>query len=209
MSEPTSAADNSVVASARIATLALIPSAVAFNIVVGSLVRLIKVPIYLDCIGGIVTTLIAGLAPGVIVAVLSQTLVVMIIGSTELMWYTGTAVAMSLCAWFFGKIGGFKTPGRAVGTGLVMGFVSATVSFPITYHVFGNITSAGSTFVTAFYTWMGFKGSIPALLSGLTCDPVDKISETLITVWLIRSVPAELLRRFRGGSLDRNFQLGN
>jgi energy-coupling factor transport system substrate-specific component len=203
MPESTSSASTSAAATAaRIATLALIPSAVAFNFAIGSVVRTVKLPIYLDCIGGIATTLIAGVWPGVAVAGLSQ-----IIGSLtapDLILYVGTAVAMGLYAHVIGKASGFKTLPRALIAGIGMGFLSAMASFGITAWR-GGVTSAGSSFVTLFYLHHGFALVPATILSGLTCDPIDKIAECLITVWLIRSVPMELLSRFRGGTLDRNF----
>lgn len=188
--------------------LALIPSAVAFNIVVGSIIRTTKLPIYLDCIGGIVTTLLTGVWPGVIVAVLSQTLTVVMGSPPDIMYYTGTAVAMSLCAYVFGSLGGFKTMPRAVVTGILMGLVSAMASFGITAWR-GGITSAGSSFVTLFYLHRGIPLIPATIFSGLTCDPVDKITEALIAVWLIRSVPVDLLRRFHGGPLRKNFKVSD
>jgi len=195
-------------ASARIATLALIPSAVAFNIAIGTLVRTIKLPIYLDCIGGIVTTLIAGPWPGAVVAVLSQTLTVALGSPPDIMYYTGTAVAMGLYAHVLGKIGGFKTSLRAIFTGLGMGVLSATVSAPITYWR-GGVTSAGSSWVTALFLGTQHPLLQSVVYSGITCDLPDKICECLITIWLIRSVPLDLLKRFHGGTLERNFKFNH
>jgi energy-coupling factor transport system substrate-specific component len=190
-------------ASARIATLALIPSAVAFNVAIGTIVRTVKLPIYLDCIGGIVTTLMAGLWPGVLVAVLSQTAAMAF--DPTIIRYVGTAVAMSVYAHYLGKIGGFKTLPRIILTGIGMGIVSATVSAPITA-LNGGITTAGSSAVTTVFILAGHSLLQSVALSGLTCDPVDKIAECLIAVWLIRAVPLDLLTRFHGGTLRKNFK---
>lgn len=189
-------------ASARIATVALIPSAVAFNFAVATLVRSLKLPIYLDCIGGIVTTLIAGVWPGVAVAGLSQ--IVGTITAPDFILYIGTAVAMGLYAHVVGKLAGFKNYKRACVYGIGMGILSAMISFGITAYR-GGVTTAGSSFVTLFYLHHGFSIVPATILSGLTCDPIDKIAECIIAVWLIRSVPIDLLARFQGGTLDRNF----
>ncbi|HUB25452.1 MAG TPA: hypothetical protein VL992_08470 [Tepidisphaeraceae bacterium] len=193
---PTSAA------AARTATLALIPAAVAFNFAIATTVRTLRLPIYLDCIGGIVTTLIAGVWPGVAVAGLSQ--IIGTLTAPDFILYTGTAVAMGLYAHVIGKISGFKTYKRALVAGIGMGVLSAMVSFGITAYR-GGVTTAGSSFVTMYYFHKGFALVPATILSGLTCDPIDKIAECLVAVWLIRSVPVELLARFRGGTLDRNF----
>jgi energy-coupling factor transport system substrate-specific component len=189
------------------AMLALIPSAVAFNMAIGTVVRTTKLPFYLDCIGGIVTTLIAGAWPGAAVAALSQVLSVVLMGSApDFLLYTGTAVAVGLAAHVMGKIGGFKTVPRAIVSGLVLGVVSATVSTPITYWR-GGITSAGSTWVTAFFLKENHSLVKAVIYSALLCDLPDKIAEAIIALWLIRAVPRDLLRRFHGGSLEKNFKL--
>jgi hypothetical protein len=45
------------------------------------------------------------------------------------------------------------------------------------------------------------------IYSGITCDVPDKVAEALITIWLIRAVPRDLLRRFHGGTMEKNFKL--
>jgi energy-coupling factor transport system substrate-specific component len=205
MTESTSSATQT--SAARIATLALIPSAIAFNIAIGSIVRTVKLPIYLDCIGGIVTTLLAGVWPGVIVAVVSQ-VISALATSPDFMLYTGTAVAIGLYAHVLGKFGGFKTLLRAIPVGLGMGILSAAVSAPITYWR-GGVTSAGSSWVTALFLGTHHPLLESVVYSGITCDLPDKIAECLITVWLIRAVPVDLLRRFHGGTLEKNFKLSD
>jgi energy-coupling factor transport system substrate-specific component len=192
------------VASARIAMLALIPSAVAFNLAIATVVRTIKLPIYLDCMGCIITTLLAGVWPGAAVAVLSQTTSVVLGSPPDFLYYTGTVVFVGLAAHVMGRMGGFKTWWRIIISGLVMGVVSATVSAPITYWR-GGVTSAGSTWVTAIFLVKQNSLLASVIYSGITCDLPDKVAEAFICVWLIRSVPRDLLRRFHGGTLEKNF----
>jgi energy-coupling factor transport system substrate-specific component len=192
-------------AHARTATLALIPAAVAFNIAVGVVVRTFKLPIYLDCIGGIVTSLMAGVWPGVAVAVISQIIGALATGP-DFMFYTGTAVAMGVCAYGLGAARMFRNYWLAGIAGLILGAISATLSAPITYWR-GGVTSAGSAWVTAIFLGTHHPLLQSVIYSGITCDIPDKFAEALISVWLIRSVPRDLLRRFHGKMLPRNFKI--
>jgi hypothetical protein len=115
-------------------------------------------------------------------------------------------VAVGLAAHVMGRIGGFKTMVRTAFSGLFIGMVSILFSAPITYWR-GGVTSAGSTWVTAIFLAMHFSLLKAVVLSGFCCDLLDKIAEAYIAVWLIRSVPHDLLRRFRGGTLEKNFRL--
>jgi hypothetical protein len=76
--------------------------------------------------------------------------------------------------------------------------------------LFGGVTTAGSTFVTAWFTHLGFSLPVSVFFSGMICDAsTDKVAEALLAVWLVRGVPTDLLRRFRGPTLAKNFKLGD
>ncbi len=199
--------DEPSAASSRMATLALIPSAVAFNIALAYIMFATKAPVYLDCVGIITTTLIAGLVPGLIVCILAFPLMAMTF-NPMIIYFTGTAAMMAVCTHLLAKVGGFKTIWRTILSGIVMGFVSAFVSMPVSVKLFGAITTAGSSLVTTFFLHRGFSVDHAAVLSGILCDALsDKWIEALIAVSLIRAVPLDLLQRFRGPALARNFGL--
>jgi energy-coupling factor transport system substrate-specific component len=97
---------------------------------------------------------------------------------------------------------------RTVLSGLVLGVISALVSLPISVGVFGGVTTAGSTFVTAWFIHRGFSVSAANFWSGMICDATtDKVAEAVLAVWLVRAVPHDLLSRFRGPALAKNFKL--
>jgi energy-coupling factor transport system substrate-specific component len=194
-------------ASSRMATLALIPSAVAFNIALAQIVLFLKLPVYLDCVGIIATTLIAGLVPGLIVTALAF-VITAILFNPIIIWYTGTAASMAIVAHLSARIGGFRTIPRTIVSGLVLGIVSAMVSLPITVHVFGGLTTAGASFLTMWLYHRGFSLAVAVFITNMICDAsTDKVAEVLLAVWLIRAVPSDLLARFRGPYLARNFKI--
>ncbi len=199
--------DEPSAASSRMAALALIPSAVAFNIALAYIMFATKAPVYLDCVGIITTTLIAGLVPGLIVCVLAFVLMAMTF-NPMIIYFTGTGAMMAICTHLLAKGGGFKNVGRTVMSGIVLGFVSAFVSMPVSVKLFGAITTAGSSLVTTFFLHRGFTVNHAAVISGILCDALsDKWIEAIIAVSLIRAVPHDLLRRFRGPALAKNFGL--
>jgi energy-coupling factor transport system substrate-specific component len=194
-------------ASSRMATIALIPSAVAFNIALAEIVLALKLPVYLDCVGIITTTLIAGLIPGLMVTVLAFGLTALLFNHI-IIFFTGTAAMMAVGTHLLAMVGGFKTMLRTVFSGLVLGVISALVSLPISVGVFGGVTTAGSTFVTAWFIHRGFSINAANFWSGMICDATtDKVAEAVLAVWLVRAVPHDLLARFRGPTLAKNFKL--
>jgi energy-coupling factor transport system substrate-specific component len=194
-------------AASRMATIALIPSAVAFNIVLSQIVLALKLPVYLDCVGIITTTLIAGLVPGLIVTILAFGMMALLFNPI-IIWFTGTAAMMAVGAHFLARVGGFRTMARTVLSGLALGLVSALVSLPVSVKLFGGVTTAGSSFVTAWFLSRGFSQAMANFLSGMICDALtDKVAEAVLAVWLIRAVPHDLLRRFHGPTLAKNFMV--
>lgn len=199
--------DQSPSASSRMATVALIPSAVAFNIAMAYIMFATKAPVYLDCVGIITTTLIAGLIPGLVVCILAFVLMAMTF-NPQIIYFTGTAAMMAVGTDLLARCGLFKTVFRTVISGIVLGIISALVSLPISVYFFGGVTTAGSTFVTAWFIHRGFSIWWANFLSGMICDAsTDKIAEALLAVWLVRAVPRDLLSRFRGPTLAKNFKL--
>jgi len=191
----------------RTLVLALIPSAVAFNMALAQIVLALKLPVYLDCVGIITTTLIAGLGPGLIVCVLAFGMTALLFNHI-IIFFTGTAAMMAIGTHLLAKIGGFRTMFRTVLSGLVLGIISALVSLPISVYLFGGVTTAGSTFVTTWFVHRGFSLPMAGFFSGLICDAsTDKVAEVLLAVWLVRAVPRELLSRFGGPTLAKNFNL--
>ena len=194
-------------ASSRMATIALIPSAVAFNIALSQIVFALKLPIYLDCVGIITTTLIAGLVPGLIVTVLAFGMMALLF-NPQIIYFTGTAAMMAVGTHLLAMIGGFKTMLRTLFSGLVLGVISALVSLPVSVYRFGGVTTAGSTFVTAIFIHRGFSINAANFWSGMICDATsDKVAEAFLAVWLIPRSRADLLSRFRGSTLAKNFKL--
>lgn len=191
-------------APSRALVLALIPSAVAFNVVLADVVLALKLPIYLDCVGIITTTLIAGIWPGIAVCLIA--FAIQAVTNPIILAFLGTAITMGIYAHVMAKFSGFRTIPRAILWGIGMGIVSASISSPIAYAIFHDITTAGSTFITNFYLRIGLSRLVAMFVSSYTCDPVDKVFQCLIAVMLLRAVPHELLMRFGGPYLRRNFR---
>jgi energy-coupling factor transport system substrate-specific component len=194
-------------ASARMATVALIPSAVAFNIALSQIVLALKLPVYLDCVGIITTTLIAGLVPGLIVTALAFGMMALLFNHI-IIFYIGTAAMMAVGTHVLAMFGMFRTMLRTVVSGVVLGLISAFASLPVSVLVFGGVTTAGSTLVTAWFIHRGFPLPVAQFFQGMICDAfTDKVAEAILAVWLVRGVPSDLLRRFRGPTLAKNFKL--
>ncbi len=181
--------------------LALIPLGIALNLAIGTLVHTLKLPVYVDAVGTIAITLIAGVRTGVIVGV-SSFLLGGILTNPVLPWFSGTQAAIAIYVHIANKYGGFKTYPRTVLAGIGLGLVAGIVSAPVIVWLFGGVTGSGASLIVAFLLASGKTVFQSVVLSGLAAEPLDKTLQCLLAVWLIRTLPGSLLQRFPGASLS-------
>ena len=187
--------------------LAVIPLGIALNLGIGTLVHLLKLPIYVDAVGTIAITLLAGPWVGIAVGVLSF-LIGGVLTNPVLPWFCGTQAAIAIYVHIVGKRGGFSCTWRTVLAGIGLGIVAGVVSAPVIVGLFGGVTGSGASFVAAFLLASGKSLLQSVLLSGLAAEPIDKTLQCLLAVWLIRGLPKTILGLFPGGSVARNFLVG-
>lgn len=183
--------------------LALIPLGIALNLALGTLVHILKLPVYVDAVGTIAVTLLVGLRAGIIVGVLSFLLGGVLVNPV-LPWFSGTQAVIAIYVHLVARKGGFKSLPRTVLAGIGLGVVAAIASAPVIVYLFGGVTGSGASLIVAFLLASGKSIIKSVILSGLAAEPLDKTIQCLLAAWLLRGLPQSLLRRFRGGSLEEN-----
>jgi energy-coupling factor transport system substrate-specific component len=182
---------------------------VALNVALGTIVYLIKLPIYLDAVGTIATALLVGpthskgcLLSSVVGAV-SFVLSGMLFNPV-LFWFIPTQIAIAAFSYYVIRpllrgyfIDGLFTPGR-VGLVLVLGvglgIVAAVVSAPFIAYQFGGITGSGASLVVALLLKSGSTLLQSVLVSGLTSEPVDKTFQLMMALALVKATPPRIRR---------------
>ena len=194
--------------------LILIALGAALNFSIGTIVYLVKLPIYLDSIGTILTALL--LAPDRTAAFLCAwaaawaSLAVSGLVNPFLPWFALTDIAIALVAALL-VVGAAKTfrarPLRSVPfiaqvllCGIATGVVSAVVSVPVVVYLFGGVTGSGSAFVVALFLKSGQHLMSAAMLSGLVNDPIDKVLQVLLAALLYRATPGDFIGLLRGSA---------
>jgi len=178
--------------SAKTAALALVPLGVLLNLGIGTIVHLLKLPLFVDAVGTILITLLIGWRWGAVTGVLSF-LVGGLLVNPVLPWFSATQVAIALIAGLMASRGWFRTPLRTIAVGILIGICAAIVSAPVIIWLFGGITGSGSGFITSFLLASGKKIVESVVLTGLSCEPIDKTLQCLLVFWLVKSLP----ERFR------------
>ena len=191
--------------------LILIALGAALNCSIGTIVYLVKLPIYLDSIGTILIALL--LAPDRMAAFICAWaagwvgLAVSGLINPFLPWFALTDVAIAAVAALVIVPAAATFRARPLCResfalqvalcGIVTGIVSAVVSAPVVVYLFGGITGSGSAFVVALFLKDGLHLMSAAILSGLAADPIDKILQVLLAALLYRATPSDFIAMLR------------
>ena len=176
-------------------TLRLIPIGIVLNLLIGSLVTFLKLPIFLDSIGTVLIATTCGPIPGMLTGVMGQ-FIAGITVNPVLPWYSGTAVAIGLFSGYWASKGFSRKWWMTAIGGLLTGLLAAIVSAPVTTYVFGGITLSGSSLIVAYLLTTGKNILQSVIYAGFASDPLDKMLTFLIVWFLIRRLPDRILKRF-------------
>ncbi len=175
--------------------LALLPAAIAINLVIGGLVNALGLPLYLDSIGTILSTVLAGPAVGMLAGAIGQVLFGLINGYQWIPFGIIQLVIAAL-AGLAAAHAGFRSTARTVAWGLLTGLVAGALSSIISYVLFKGVTATGTTAVVTLLRQMGWSLPAAVTASSLALDLVDKAAAFLIVGALVRSLPGRMMGRF-------------
>jgi energy-coupling factor transport system substrate-specific component len=186
------------------AALALVPLGVLTNLAIGTIVHLLKLPLFIDAVGTILVTLLIGIRWGVVAGVLSF-LIGGVLVNPVMPYFSATQATIAIVTGLLASHGWFRSVPRTVVAGIVVGIAAAIASAPVIITLFGGITGSGSGFITAFLLASGKKIVESVVLTGISCEPIDKTLQCLIAFWLVQSLPARFRERFAAlGYLRQN-----
>lgn len=187
----------------RMLALTFIPLAIAINVGIGAIVKVLNLPIYMDSIGTIIATLLLGWKRGAIVGVLGFVITSIFINPFAI-YFIGTQIIIALVVDFFAKRAWFYNIWKVALSGIGLGIITAIVSAPVIILVFQGATGNGAALVTSFFAKMGNQIVNSVFLSGFSIEPIDKAIQSLIAFFVLKSIPKSLLKRFNSTALRKN-----
>jgi energy-coupling factor transport system substrate-specific component len=166
----------------------LIPIGVGINFVGGTLVTVLKLPIFLDVIGTILVALLAG--PWVAALTGLVTNLVLVVSDPTLIAFAPVSVAIGLIAGFLALNGWFKTYPKIVASGLIIMLTGVILSAPIVVLALGGVTSSPSrSAMTAFFLATGSNIWQSVFAVGVIVEIVDKLISVFVAVFVARAIP--------------------
>lgn len=176
-------------------TIAMIPVAIALNIVVGQIVAVIGLPIYVDSIGTVLVAAVAGPAAGIVTGILTNVIWGLTLSPIALP-FAVVQVVIGVMAGYAARYGMFRRFYLAPIAGAVTGIVAAMISAPIAAFIFGGATGGGTGAIVGAFQAMGQSLLGATTLQGLLSDPLDKAITFTIVVLILAALPTRFLQRF-------------
>lgn len=175
-------------------TLALIPVAIAINIAVGQIVSLLKLPVYMDCIGTVLVGAVCGPIAGALTGAVSN--IVWGFFSPSALPFFPVAAWIGFVAGWCAHFGLFSTWWKACIAGLFIAITTPFVATPIVVYVYGGVEGSGASLITAVLVKSGVKITSAAFYKNLMVEPVDKIPTALMAFIIIKNLPARFVAKF-------------
>lgn len=180
-------------------TVLLLPIGIAINFIGGQIVALLKLPIYLDSIGTILTGALGGPVAGAITGLVTN----LILGMTQPSFipFAIVSIAVGIVAGICGKKGWFKSLKGVILSAVLIWAVTQLTATPISVLVFGGVTGSGSSVLTGFLVAAGQGIWEAAFGTSLITETVDKIISVVVVFIIIKSIPASTLFKFKLGPI--------
>lgn len=179
------------------AQIALIPTLVGLNLVMGWIVVATRIPIFLDSIGITIAAILAG--PWVAIAVAVATCLLGTVLFSPVLWaFTGTASLIGVLSYLLAQRGLYRKWYLAVLAGFIISIAAAIVSAPVAAYVFGGATATGIDAVTLAFRSMGKSILQSTFLSGSIAEPIDKPLVSFIAFLLVHRLSRRTLAWFPG-----------
>lgn len=175
--------------------LALIPAAIAVNIVTGQVVgTLTPIPLYLDSLGTVIIGVIAGPAAGALTGVLTNVVWGVTINPTVIAFTAGATFIGAAAGWA-ARCGAFRAIWWAVLAGAVAGIPAGALGAPVAAFIFGGGLGVGTGGVVATLQAAGMEMLYATTAQSLISDVSDKALIFALAFLVLRSLPRRLLRR--------------
>jgi len=176
-------------------TLVLIVISIAINIIGGQISSIVKLPIFLDSIGTIISALLAGPWVALFTGLLSNVLEGLVSGPIAVA-FAPVSMVIGLTAGLLARAGWFKTLTRVILSGAIITVVLTLVAVPIRIYLFGGTSGSGADFFIAYLHAMGEGLLASVAYTVLGANLADKILSAIIAWLLIRRLPLRTQRQF-------------
>ena len=167
-------------------------SLTALGLAIGALASFMKLPIYLDTIGIMLTTLLLGWRYGLLCSALTAGIAFFIV-SAFVPFYIGTMIGVVLITEWLRNKGMYSSNLKTIVSGVIHGLVGTILSAPVTYFLFDGFTSSGNDVIVAFLNSNGTNLALSVIISLSIFAVIDRILTCLFCRLVYGSFPKSFI----------------
>ena len=165
----------------------LIPLGVALNFVGDFIAKTLRLPIFLDVIGTIVISVLAGPWVGALTGVISA--VLNNLANPPIWAYSLAQIAIAFVTGYLASRGFFKNIWKAAIVGVAITVISIVISAPITAILFGGLTGSPTDVLTGFFLATTDNVVNSVIGTQAIVQPIDKILSTVAAFLIGAAIP--------------------
>lgn len=159
-------------------TALLIVGGIAVNMLGSLIVTRLKLSLYMDSLGTIITSALAGWLPGILVGFFSNVLISLRDNIT--LYYGILNVFIAIMAAYFARQGIFRRLIPTLGSALAFAFIGGILGSLMTWMLYGLHIGEG---ISASYAiWLNSHTTLGAFISQLLADGVIDVADKVLTV---------------------------
>ncbi|TJX64067.1 ECF transporter S component [Soehngenia saccharolytica] len=168
--------------------------AVAINIVLGTLVSRLQIPLlFLDTLGTIFIAALYGPWYGASVGAITNILTPILSGNPKDIPFFIVNAAIGLIVGIIAKKYKFGTK-QAIITGIILAIVAPLIGTPIAVYVYGGLTGSGNDIIFSILKQSGAEVFTAAFIPRIAGNLIDKILSCLLASYMIKRLPKEYIR---------------
>lgn len=178
------------------AALVLIPAAVGINYIGKLFAGLLKLPLWLDSIGTVLASILAGPVIGALAGAINNIVYGLTVDPISFV-YGITSVAIGLVVGILFYKGYISSWSKAVGAGIIIGLVATVVSTPINIGFWGGQT--GNVWGDALFAFVLANTDstwLASLLDEVVVDVPDKLVVVLISYGIFKGLPRNVVQLY-------------
>lgn len=179
------------------AAIVLIPAAIGINYLGKLFAGLLKLPLWLDAIGTVLASMLAGPIIGAASGIINNLIYGITVDPISTV-YAITSGAIGLVVGIMAYKGWIANIKKAIVIGLVVGLVAAVISTPLNMIFWGGQT--GNIWGDAFYAFL-LSNDLPIWLASfgnsIVVDVPDKVFTVIIAFFIFKGLPKTLTNVYR------------
>jgi energy-coupling factor transport system substrate-specific component len=168
--------------------LTLIPVAIVINIVGGMLAGALKLPIFLDSIGTMLSAVLLGPWLGALTGLLSNVFQGLLTDPVSIPFGLVNAV-IGIVVGFLAKSRGFTDYVTPLLAGLILAILAPIIGAPIAVYLFGGVTGGGIDILYAMFMHQDMGIFKSAFLARIPANLLDKLLSAYLIMFIVRKLP--------------------